>query len=69
MARQELDPEYDMVNVTMTPNFPLGTRLEKETSVKRGEALVVKRDADTLQLVDNETLSKFMYYTTAKAAD
>lgn len=56
--RQENDPEYDMVNVTVTPNFPLGERLEAETGVMRGEALVVKRDADTLQLVDNQTLSK-----------
>jgi torulene dioxygenase len=47
-----------MVNVTITPNFPLGKRLEKETGVKRGEALVVKRDANTLQLVDSESLSK-----------
>lgn len=53
---QESDPEFDMVNVTITPNFPLGNALEKETGVERGHALVVKRDANTLQLVDAETL-------------
>lgn len=53
---QESDPEFDMVNVTITPNFPLGVGLEKETGVERGRALVVKRDANTLQLVDAETL-------------
>jgi hypothetical protein len=53
---QESDPEFDMINVTITPNFPLGDVLEKETGVERGRALVVKRDANTLQLVDAETL-------------
>ena len=59
-ALQENDAEFDMVNVTVTPNFPLGVDLEQETGVKRGEALVVKRDANTLQVVDPESLS--MYY-------
>ncbi|KAG2221753.1 hypothetical protein INT45_003393 [Circinella minor] len=63
MARQEEDPEYDMVNVTITPNFPIGKRLEQETGVKRGEAVVVKRDADTLQLVDKETLKPLKMFT------
>ncbi|KAI8142733.1 carotene dioxygenase [Fennellomyces sp. T-0311] len=63
MAKQEVDPEYDMVNVTITPNFPLGKRLEQETGVKRGEAVVVKRDADTLQLVDKETLKPLKMFT------
>lgn len=57
-ALQELDAEFDMVNVTITPNFPIGERLEKETGVKRGEAMVVKRDANTLQLVDSKSLSE-----------
>lgn len=57
LRKQEEDPEFDLVNVTITPNFPIGPRLEKETGVKRGEAVVVKRDANTLQLVDKDTLS------------
>ncbi|KAL0081393.1 carotene dioxygenase [Phycomyces blakesleeanus] len=60
---QEGDPEFDMVNVTITPNFPLGERLEAETGVKRGDALVVKRDANTLQLVDNKTLKPIKMFT------
>ncbi|KAI8333229.1 putative carotene oxygenase [Blakeslea trispora] len=62
-ALQEHDPEFDMVNVTVTPNFPLGEALEKETGVKRGEAVVVKRDADTLQLVDSESLKPLKMFT------
>jgi torulene dioxygenase len=58
-AIQETDAEFDMVNVTVTPNFPLGAELEREIGIKRGEALVVKRDANTLQVVDPESLSKF----------
>lgn len=58
-ALQENDAEFDMVNVTVTPNFPLGDALEQETGVKRGEALVVKRDANTLQVVDPESLSMY----------
>ncbi|CAO3696984.1 unnamed protein product [Rhizopus stolonifer] len=62
-ATQEHDPEFDMVNVTITPNFPLGERLEKETGIKRGEALVVKRDANTLQAVNKETLEPIKMFT------
>lgn len=57
---KELDAEFDMVNVTITPNFPLGKALEKECNIKRGKALVVKRDANTLQLVNSETLSMYL---------
>ncbi|KAI9472364.1 MAG: putative carotene oxygenase [Benjaminiella poitrasii] len=64
-ALQENDPEFDMVNVTVTPNFPLGKALESETGVKRGEALVVKRDANTLQVVDPETLKPLKMFTYA----
>ncbi|KAG2202662.1 hypothetical protein INT47_002094 [Mucor saturninus] len=60
---QESDAEFDMVNVTITPNFPLGERLENETGVKRGEALVVKRDANTLQVVDPESLKPLKMFT------
>ena len=62
VALLEKDPEFEMVNVTITPNFPLGERLEKETGIKRGDALVVKRDANTLQVVDKDTLSKLYIY-------
>ncbi|CAO3591814.1 unnamed protein product [Absidia cylindrospora] len=62
---QESDPEFDMVNVTITPNFPIGTALEKETGVKRGQGLVVKRDANTLQLVDADTLEPLKMFTYA----
>ncbi|KAI8336728.1 putative carotene oxygenase [Chlamydoabsidia padenii] len=62
---QESDPEFDMVNVTITPNFPLGEDLEKETGVKRGQGLVVKRDANTLQVVDTETLEPLKMFTYA----
>lgn len=58
-ALQENDPEFEMVNVTITPNFPLGEKLEEETGIKRGEAVVVKRDANTLQVVDKDTLSEY----------
>ena len=61
-ALQENDAEFDMVNVTVTPNFPLGADLEQETGVKRGEGLVVKRDANTLQVVDPETLSMLLVW-------
>jgi torulene dioxygenase len=54
----ENDPEFDMVNVTITPNFPIGKTLEDQTGVEPGKAVVVKRDANTLQLVDGKTLSK-----------
>jgi torulene dioxygenase len=54
----EKDPEFDMVNVTITPNFPIGRTLEDKTGVLPGEAVVVKRDANTLQLVDSKTLGK-----------
>ncbi|EPB86031.1 hypothetical protein HMPREF1544_07191 [Mucor circinelloides 1006PhL] len=64
-ALQENDAEFDMVNVTVTPNFPLGADLEQETGVKRGEALVVKRDANTLQVVDPETLKPLKMFTYA----
>ncbi|KAI8072594.1 carotenoid oxygenase [Gongronella butleri] len=59
----ETDPEYELVNVTITPNFPIGPMLERETGVSRGEALVVKRDANTLQLVDRETLRPLKKFT------
>ncbi|CAO3621419.1 unnamed protein product [Cunninghamella blakesleeana] len=62
---QENDPEFDMVNVTITPNFPLGESLEKELNIKRGQALVVKRDANTLQLVDKDTLVPLKMFTYA----
>ncbi|KAI8647630.1 putative carotene oxygenase [Parasitella parasitica] len=62
-AIQENDAEFDMVNVTVTPNFPLGADLENETGIKRGEALVVKRDANTLQLVDPESLKPLKMFT------
>ena len=52
----EEDPEFDMVNVTITPNFPIGRDLEEKTGVLPGQAVVVKRDANTLQLVDGNTL-------------
>ncbi|KAJ2955341.1 hypothetical protein NQZ79_g8644 [Umbelopsis isabellina] len=55
----EADPEFDMVNVTITPNFPLGKTLGNETGVPQGEAVVVKRDANTLQLVDKNTLGSY----------
>lgn len=58
MEKQAQDPEYDLVNVTITPNFPIGEALEQETGVRRGQAVVIKRDADTLQLVDKDTLGK-----------
>lgn len=57
-ALPENDPEFNVIYVTITHNFPLGERLEKETGVKRGEALVVKRDHNILQLIDPESLSK-----------
>ncbi|KAI7865372.1 carotene dioxygenase [Spinellus fusiger] len=60
---QETDPEFDMVNVTITPNFPLGERLETELGIKRGHALVVKRDANTLQVVDPKTLKPIKMFT------
>ncbi|KAI8089316.1 putative carotene-dioxygenase [Halteromyces radiatus] len=62
---QESDPEFDMVNVTITPNFPLGEVLENETGIKRGHGLVVKRDANTLQLVDSNTLQPLKMFTYA----
>ncbi|KAG1463901.1 hypothetical protein G6F46_002693 [Rhizopus delemar] len=62
-ALQENDPEFEMVNVTVTPNFPLGEKLEEETGVKRGEAVVVKRDANTLQVVDKDTLKPIKMFT------
>ncbi|KAI9306813.1 putative carotene oxygenase [Cunninghamella echinulata] len=64
-ALQENDPEFDMVNVTITPNFPLGESLEKELNIKRGHALVVKRDANTLQVVDQDTLVPLKMFTYA----
>ncbi|KAF7730095.1 hypothetical protein EC973_003041 [Apophysomyces ossiformis] len=60
---QESDPEFDMVNVTITPNFPLGERLQRETGVDHHNALVVKRDANTLQLVDGKTLEPLKMFT------
>ncbi|CEJ04660.1 hypothetical protein RMCBS344292_18615 [Rhizopus microsporus] len=63
VALLEKDPEFEMVNVTITPNFPLGERLEKETGIKRGDALVVKRDANTLQVVDKDTLKPIKAFT------
>ncbi|ORX51266.1 putative carotene oxygenase [Hesseltinella vesiculosa] len=61
----EKDPEYELVNVTVTPNFPIGPMLEAETGVARGEALVVKRDANTLQLVHRDTLRPLKKFTYA----
>ncbi|KAG0163455.1 hypothetical protein DFQ28_011668 [Apophysomyces sp. BC1034] len=60
---QESDPEFDMVNVTITPNFPLGEQLQQETGVDCRDALVVKRDANTLQLVDKKTLEPLKMFT------
>ncbi|KAI8989304.1 putative carotene oxygenase [Pilobolus umbonatus] len=62
---QESDPEFDMVNVTATPNFPIGEALEKETGINRGEALVIKRDANTLQAIDPITLEPIKMFTYA----
>ncbi|KAH8547486.1 carotene dioxygenase [Umbelopsis sp. PMI_123] len=59
----ERDPEFDMVNVTITPNFPIGKTLEDKTGVLPGEAVVVKRDANTLQLVDSKTLEPLKMFT------
>ncbi|KAI8376534.1 putative carotene oxygenase [Radiomyces spectabilis] len=66
---QENDPEFDMVNVTITPNFPLGERLEAETGIPRGQALVIKRDANTLQVVDNTTLEPIKMFTYGHISD
>lgn len=65
MRKHEENPEYDLVNVTITPNFPIGPRLEREIGVKRGDAVVVKRDANTLQLVDKDTLKPLKLFTYA----
>lgn len=61
--RMQTDPEGENINVTITPNFPLGEDLEKEWGVDAGMALVVKTDANMLQLVDNETLEPKKTFT------
>jgi torulene dioxygenase len=63
--RMETDAEGENINVTITPNFPLGEDLEKEWGVNAGMALVVKTDANMLQLIDNETLEPKKLFTYA----
>jgi len=58
--RMQTDAEGENINVAIAPNFPLGEDLEKEWGVNAGMALVVKTDANMMQLVDNETLEPDM---------
>ena len=64
--RMKTDAEGENINVTITPNFPLGEDLEREWGVDAGMALVVKTDANMLQLVDSKTLEpkKLLTYGT-----
>jgi torulene dioxygenase len=61
--RMRTDPEGENINVTISPNFPLGEDLEQQWGVDAGMALVVKTDANMLQLVDNETLEPKKTFT------
>ncbi|BFZ61322.1 hypothetical protein YB2330_002386 [Saitoella coloradoensis] len=61
--RMETDAEGENINVTITPNFPLPARLEDEWGVRRGMGLVVKTDANMLQVVDEESLEPRKVFT------
>ena len=61
--RMKTDAEGENINVAMAPNFPLGEELEKEWGVDAGMALVVKTDANMMQLIDNETLKPKKIFT------
>jgi torulene dioxygenase len=61
--RMQTDAEGENINVAIAPNFPLGEDLEKEWGVNAGMALVVKTDANMMQLVDNETLEPKKIFT------
>lgn len=53
----------NLVFSAIATNFPLGKDLEKEWDANAGIALVVKTDANMLQLVDNETLEPKKVFT------
>lgn len=55
----EEDPSSENINVTVTPNFPLPKEMTDDKLV-----VVVKTDANMLQLIDAETLGKldFLLY-------
>ncbi|CAF2675408.1 unnamed protein product [Rotaria sp. Silwood2] len=61
--RMRMDPEGENINVAIAPNFPLGEDLEKQWGVDAGMALVVKTDANILQLVDHQTLEPKKAFT------
>ena len=61
--RMRTDPEGENINVTISPNFPLSEDLEKEWGVNAGMSLVVKTDANMLQLIDNQTLEPKKIFT------
>jgi torulene dioxygenase len=61
--RMKTDAEGENINVTISPNFPLGDELEREWNVNAGMALVVKTDANMLQLIDHQTLKPKKIFT------
>ena len=61
--RMKTDPEAENINVAIAPGFPLGEDLEKEWGVDAGMAVVVKTDANMLQLVDHKTLEPKKTFT------
>lgn len=61
--RMQTDAEGENINVAIAPNFPLPDDLEKEWGIDAGMALVVKTDANMIQLVDNVTLKPKKIFT------
>jgi torulene dioxygenase len=59
--RRENEPELEVINTTITPNFPIGEQLENELNIKRGEALVAKHDVNFLQVIDPKSLSTIIF--------
>eukprot|EP01117_Protostelium_nocturnum_P012581 TRINITY_DN4630_c0_g1_i3.p1 TRINITY_DN4630_c0_g1~~TRINITY_DN4630_c0_g1_i3.p1 ORF type:complete len:254 (+),score=80.28 TRINITY_DN4630_c0_g1_i3:127-888(+) len=61
--RMEQDPMGENINVTVTPNFPLGRKREQEWGIEEGMALVMKTDANMLQLLDPDTMKPKKLFT------
>lgn len=69
--RWEEDPSSETVNITVTPNFPFAAAVQRgaSTEVEWDDGsddyselgIVMKTDANMLQLLDRETLGKFYY--------
>ncbi|RUP47684.1 carotene dioxygenase [Jimgerdemannia flammicorona] len=60
-ARQEADPTSEIINVAVTPNFPLpkGDRFDSLSD----QGLVVKTDANMVQVLDEVTLAPKKIFT------